>query len=210
MGTRTTTITSSSSDNSKRDIIFSISIDDYQGLIRIVTEHNVNQIIDQNGGTALHYAIRANNDKMIEYLLKLGANPFIKNNANQDAFDLSLKFQSKRVITHTNDAKNAEVEIQKRKVSALERKINDLEINTNYLQKSIKDIGDKNAQFKTEIKDLQTRNTSLQTKNTQLMGENASLKQNLETVTADREKLKRKYEKLEESYDGLLSKISKK
>ena len=82
MGTRTTTITSSASDNKSRDIIFSISIDDYQGLIRIVTEHNVNQIIDQSGGTALHYAIRANNDKMIEYLLKLGANPFIKNNAN--------------------------------------------------------------------------------------------------------------------------------
>ena len=34
------------------------------------------------------------NDKMIEYLLSMGANPYLKTTDGQDAFDLSLRYQT--------------------------------------------------------------------------------------------------------------------
>jgi septal ring factor EnvC (AmiA/AmiB activator) len=212
IGTRTVTSTSSASDRSKqRDTIFAISTDDYQALTTLVNEYNVNQVIDtKNGYTALHYAIRANNDKMIEFLLKLGANPLAKTNTNQDAFDLSLKYQTKTVISHAINGKSTEIDNQKKTISALERKINDLEINSNYLERSVKDLGTKQTQLKSEIKDLQTRNNTLESKNSQLTAENTTLRKDLENVTNDREKLKRKYDSLDASYTGLLSKMTKK
>lgn len=217
IGTRTATATSTSSflsasDRSKhRDIIFAISTDDYQSLTSLVNEYNVNQVIDtKNGYTALHYAIRVNNEKMIEFLLKLGANPLIKTNSNQDSFDLSLKYQTKVVISHAISGKSTEIDNQKKTISALERKINDLELNSNYLEKSVKELGTKQTQLKSDIKELQTRNNTLESKNSQLTAENNTLKKDLENVTNDREKLKRKYDSLDASYTGLLSKMSKK
>ena len=65
------------------DILYYISTGNYEEFTKLITEANVNNIIDtKNGYTSLHYAIRLDNEKMMEYLLNMGANPYLKTLTN--------------------------------------------------------------------------------------------------------------------------------
>jgi ankyrin repeat protein len=237
MNSRTRTISQTISNDS--NIIYCICINDLRLLKNLVTESNVNQIIDaKNKYTALHYAIRFNNESMIDYLLSIGANPSLKTIDSQTAFDLSLKYQTKTVYEHEIKDLKLNVSELKGTVSALERKIENNTIDTKYLVKSIDDLVAKNNNLKCDFSEIKKENLSLKNRNSLLIKENSSLldtKSRLENIRDDNKKemiylqtenkslnksvdtlnseiktLKRKYESLDESYNGLLTKIQKK
>ena len=144
------------------DILYYISTENYDEVIKLITEANVNNIIDEkNKYTSLHYAIRLNNVKIMEYLLNMGANPYLKTSSKEDAFDLSLKYQTKFVITYQLDEEKENNKELKKIISTLEKKINNLDINNKYLLKSIDDLMIKNDNFKKENSMLKTKNSSL-------------------------------------------------
>jgi len=220
------------------DILYFMSIGNYDDFSKLITEANVNNIIDtKNGYTALHYAIRLDNEKMMEYVLNMGANPYLKTLTKEDAFDLSLKYQTKFVITNQlDDMKEINKELQKT-ISTLNKKINDMDINSKYLIKSVDDLVMKNNLLKTQVYDLKKEQTCLKTKNSSITQENSSLlfskssveikneglkkdivvlqdqvislKQDKEGLTTELKSLKRKYDSLDQSYSGLLTKIKK-
>ena len=214
------------------DILYSISTDNYDDLYKLINEANVNNIIDKkNGFTALHYAIKFNNDKMIHLLLSMGADPEMKTLDGQNSFDLSLKYQTKSVINYSLTEKNEINNELKKVIKSLERKNVEVESNNKYLLKSVDEGTYKLNTLKTEINTLKFANTglrtencylkkdlntlssekiSLQKKNTEITEENNILKPENENLTSQLKSLKRKYEKLDESYSGLLSKIQKK
>jgi hypothetical protein len=221
------------------DIIYSLSTDNYEEFTRLVNKNNVNDIIDnKNGYNALHHAIRANNNKMIDYLLSIGADPYIKTGSNssfsfiiqEDAFDLSLKFQNKHIITYElNENKKKNSELQKT-ISTLEKKILNLDTNNKYLVNSVDDLIFKNNLLKKDYNSLKTTNlnsnklnNSLTASNLKLDTENKELKKKVsfldetlsivkkenETLLTNNKSLKRKFDSLEESYCGLLNKTRK-
>jgi ankyrin repeat protein len=177
------------STNNHSDIIYNLSTDNYEAFAALLNESNVNDIIDtKNGYTALHYAIMFNREKFITFLLEKGANTDIKTSENQDAFDLSLKYQNKISFLHEIDKKNkANSELQ-RIITMKERDIKDLEINNKYLDDMFNEVTLKNSLLKVD---------------------NENLKEEINTLKNGNQTLKRKYDKLEQSYDSLLSKFKK-
>ena len=220
------------------DIIYCLSVDDYQEFTKLINEANVNNVIDtKNGYTSLHYAVKLNNDKMIDYLLSMGANPYLKTYTHHDSFDLSLKYQSKSVITYElNEKKELNNELKKI-ISSLEKKISNAEANTKYLVKSVDEFIVKTNILKNQVSEvkkdnftLKSINSSLVTKNCSLStsvrnlentknelnknisclnAEIVSLNKNNEELVSTNTSLKRKFHSLEDSYSGLLNKIRK-
>lgn len=238
MDYRKTRVNFYSTTSKNSDILYFMSIGNYDDFSKLITEANVNNIIDtKNGYTALHYAIRLDNEKMMEYVLNMGANPYLKTLTKEDAFDLSLKYQTKYVITHQlDDMKEVNKELQKT-ISTLNKKINDMDINSKYFAKSVDELIGKNNLLKTQVYDLKKEQACLKTKNISLTHENSSLlfsKSSIETkndglkkdvvvlqdqvislrhdkegLTTELKSLKRKYDSLDQSYSGLLTKIKK-
>ena len=238
MDYRKTRVNFYSTTSKNSDILYFMSIGNYDDFSKLITEANVNNIIDtKNGYTALHYSIRLDNEKMMEYVLNMGANPYLKTLTKEDAFDLSLKYQTKFVITHQlDDMKEINKELQKT-ISTLNKKINDMDINSKYLVKSVDELVMKNNLLKTQVYDLKKEQTCLKTKNNFITQENSSLlfskssvetkndslrkdivvlqdqviflKQDKEGLTTELKSLKRKYDSLDQSYSGLLTKIKK-
>lgn len=221
------------------DIIYSISIDNFEELTKLINKNNVNDIIDnKNGYNALHYAVKFNNNKMIDYLLSIGANPYIKTGSNsaftfitqEDAFDLSLKFQSKHIISYElNENKKKNSEFQ-RTVSSLEKKVLNLDTNNKYLINSVDELILKNNLLKKDNSVLKIANTNLNKSNNSLSennirldkensdlkkeviilkDKNSLLKKEYDTLDTNHKSLKRKYDSLDESYCGLLNKNRK-
>lgn len=221
------------------NIIYSLSTDNYEEFTKLVNKNNVNDIIDnKNGYNALHHAIRNNNNKMIDYLLSIGADPYIKTGSNssfsfinqEDAFDLSLKFQNKHIITYVlNKDKKNNTELTKT-ISSLEKKVFNLETNNKYLVNSVDDLIFKNNLLKKDYNSLKTTNLSLNKLNSSLTASNLKLdtenkelkkkvsfldqslsivKKENETLITDNKCLKRKYDSISESYCGLLNKTRK-
>ena len=226
------------SKSESSDILYNISIDNLSELKTLINEGNVNNIIDsKNGYTALHYAIKFNHDKIIDFLLNMGANPSFKNYDKQDSFDLSLRYQSKHVISYElNDKKVINSELQKT-VTSLERKITNLETNNKYLVKSSDDANLKICILKDEVSSLRKDNTTLKNNISRTTTDNDNLrntkikfekeknilsndlriaKDEISAITKEHDtldtnfkSLKRKYDKLDESYSGLLEKTRK-
>jgi ankyrin repeat protein len=218
--------------------LYYISTGNYEEFSKLITESNVNNIIDEkNGYTALHYAVRLNNDKMMEFLLNMGANPYLKTSVNEDTFDLSLKYQTKYVITYQlNDLTETNKELHKT-ISSINKKINDMNVNNKYLVKSVDDLVTKNNLLKTMSCTMKKEQTELKNKNNiltieknslifsksscelknnnlkkdiELLQDNiVSLKKDNECITTDFKSLKRKYDSLDQSYSGLLTKMRK-
>lgn len=199
-----------STRSSNADIIYSLSTDNYQELTRLINEGNVNNVIDtKNKFTALHYAIRFDNDKMITFLLNMGANPSLKTSDKQDAFDLSLKYQNKTTITYElDDRKHTNDELH-RSISTLEKKIMTLETNNKYLIKSVDDLVSKNSLLKDDLSFMRKDNVSLKNENSKLSIDIDLIKKDNESLSTNITSLKRKYDKLEDSYSGLLNKLRK-
>ena len=220
------------------DIIYSIATDDLEALRNLLSEKNVNDVIDsKNNYYALHYAIKFNNDKMIDYLLSIGANPYLKTTENLDAFDIALKYQNKSIFNFSFKEKDIKIDDLKQNISSLDRKISTLSINNKYLTKSVDDFILRTDILKKEANSLKNKNESLiienntlqaskcsleekynnsckkfdnlKNENAILKNENSTMKNENSELNGKINSLKRKYNELNDSYDGLLQKIKK-
>jgi len=221
------------------DIVYYICTDDLNNLKNVVNNSNVNQIVDsKNKYTALHYAVKFNNIAIINFLLSVGANPYLKNSENLDCFNLSFKYHTTTVYDNVIKNLKDNVSDLNKKITTLEKKIDNDTLNTKYLIKSIDDSVVKIDNLKNDNYVLKKDNSSLKSKNNILTKENDNLinsKKKLEKIIDDNHlqftilksenssltkecnllknevnTLKRKYNDLDDSYTGLLNKIQKK
>jgi FtsZ-binding cell division protein ZapB len=183
--TQNTTKTSQSSvrNNFSNDIMFAILTSNLQEVRRLVNSSNSNVIIDTtNNYTALHHAVRTRgNDKIIEYLLSIGANPRLKQNESKDAIDLSIEANYRFLIDKMINKNDAELDEIYEKLGSvnyeyknIKRKNDELEEENNYLKKS-------QSQYVEKIEKLKNENISL----------------------------KRKFDESEKAFDNLLKKVKK-
>ena len=190
-------ISVSQSIQSKNDsILYAIILDNFIEIRKLITEANVNSVIDtKNNYTSLHYAVKTNNERLITFLLNMGANPKIQTNTGEDSFDLSLKYQSKHVIVHELTDKTETNRQLTTDISSLEKKISVLNENNKYLIKTADEGLVKNTLLKTQLNELKS--------------ENSSLKEEVIHLKEDLNKSKRKYDSLDESYTKLINKMRK-
>lgn len=220
------------------EIIYSIITDNYQDFVRLINENNVNNIIDlKNGYTSLHYAIKSNNNKMIQYLLEKGANLDLKTFDQLDAYDLSLKYQNKHSIIFSLNEKNNKILNLQKESNLVKDQLSNSESNNKYLMKSfdegnikIKILKNENLSLKKINSDQKLINNSLE-KDLNKESYDLSITRNelkntnneLDNTRSELKSLKRKFDSLEEShckveksrddiqksFNGLLSKIRK-
>jgi chromosome segregation ATPase len=174
-----------------------------------------------------------NNEKVIKFLLKNGADIRQKTYDGLNAIDLCLKFQSKSTIVETIINNENEISSLNKDIAQLNKKLNNTEVNNKYLINTIDDLNMKNNILKNENNDLKksvsnlnvsfsklnkdyvkldNNNISLQQKNNDLIYENDLLKKeineqnkNFDCLNNQYSTLKRKYDKLDESYEGILN-----
>lgn len=183
--TQNTTRTSQSGvrNNIGNDIMFAVLTSNLQEVRRLVNSTNSNDIIDTtNNYTALHHAVRTRgNDKIIEYLLSVGANPRLKQNEGKDAIDLSIEANYRFLIDKMINKNEAELDEIYAKYDSvnyeyknIKRKNDELVEENNYLKKS-------QSQYVEKIEELKSENTGL----------------------------KRKYDESEKAFANLLKKVKK-
>lgn len=153
---------------------------------RLVTRERVNNVIDdRNGLRAIHLAIRIGNKSIIEYLLSLDADLSIKNEAGEDSYQLSLKYQNEEIIQYLRQEKTR----LSKKNNELDDSLKKEKERHTYLLRSVDAHIKKNEELNNEVNTLRREKDEL----------------NKQVTT-----LKRKYSELDSSYEGLLSEIRKK
>ena len=194
MFSRTQTIFSNNTDKNT-DIIYYLSTDNYEELKKLMNENNINKIIDsKNNYCALHYAIKFSNVKITDFLLTLGANPDLKTCDKQDAYDLSLKYQNKNIISYVLKQKNNINNEDKKKITLLEKTINEYKENNDYLIKSVDSMINKNEILNQKCEDLTHKCEDLTHKCKDLINKNEDLTFKCKNFTHKCENLTHKYE----------------
>jgi len=176
---------------------------EYTSFVNIINTNNVNYVINtEEGYTALHYAIQFRRYKMIQHLLKLGADTLIKTKDGEDSYDLSLKFQCKEAIAFKLKEKDDIIKDNDKKISELEKKNKVCEDNIKYITSAIDEANIKQSILKKENGELSSTIERLDTTIFNLRTEK-------EAIECERDKLKRNYTDLEKSYDGLAKRMRK-
>ena len=152
----TTLLTRNSLKNFKNeDIPRAIRDDDYLSLSKLINKNNVNAIIDNTTSfTALHYAIKFDNKNIIDLLLNMGANPYLKTTDGTDAYDLSLKYQTNYVFLHTINQKDMANNNLKAVNISLEKKVSETESLSRYYLKKIDELGVKSNSLRNECSEV--------------------------------------------------------
>jgi hypothetical protein len=154
-GSGTNTSTSSDSDL----ILFAVVTGNLREVQRLVNSSNVNAIIDTvNNYTALHHAVKLPSNDIVEYLMKCGANPNLKQKEGKDSIDLSIeankRFLINRVIADSTrgiDEIYTKLDDAKYNLRSVERKNVELVEENNYLKKVNQENTTKISQLKEEI-----------------------------------------------------------
>ena len=183
------------------DIIYLIDIDDYDELVNIIKNKNINKIINNvNGYSILHYAIMRGRDKIIKYLLMNNASPYTRTLDGLDAFDLSLKYNNKTLINYELEKNKNLVSDLNKSILSHEKKINSLEMNNKYLEKA-------NEEYLNKY-NLINKNLVIETKDKEsLKRKFDDMEEKHENLELKYNKLEKKCNKIEQSYSGLLNNL---
>ena len=207
--TYTTYGSSSTVSNDSRtnndSIIFAIVTNNITEFKRLITRDNVNRIIDtKNRYTALHYAIQMRNEEMIRYLSQFDAEPTIKNNEGQDAFDMSIRYQIRTLIDAEFQEKNNTIKTQQQTINSTKDKVVLLEKQVVFLESTISKVSKERDVFKSENSGIKTENVELKKNNAILKQSNTELDSKYKEADASRNQLKRKVEELDKMIDTLI------
>ena len=161
-------------------LIKAIMDDDVKYIKNNINRDNVDYIVDKKRKyTLLSLAIQFQRTAIIEYLLDMGAHTLIKTTNNEDAYDLSIKYQCKDVISY-------KLKESDKKISELEKNNKISEENIEYMSKSIdeanlkiKNLNNEKESLSSQIKKLDTTSQSLRIENSNLKSENNDLKSEL-------------------------------
>lgn len=186
MYSRTQTIQSTELARTK-DLLYAIALNDLGNIKKegLVTRANVNAIIEQSSrSNALHYSLIHQDGAIAKYLLELGADPYAKNLAGKDAFQVSLDNHKRHVFDHVIATKDLRIGELGEETTQLRKKLKLETDSRSYLQKSVDD-------YRLKVGNLEASNSVLKLENTELK----------EQVVG----LKRKVTRLNESIDGFLN-----
>lgn len=214
-------------------IIYYINNNKLTELKEILDKNNVNNIIDDKiKYRALDFAIKYNNKDIIKYIISLGADPYILNGSNKNAFDMSKDYMNNDVVIHFLNTKDDIIKNNKKEITTLEKKISDLEASKAFMLRSIDTLNNKNSTFNTYVAELKYESTTLKENVSSLTMKTRSMDNKINTLSQDavalrtensvlkssvnilrienddlkkeNTTLKRKYSNLEESFDNLL------
>lgn len=144
--TRTSTILDDT-DN----IIVAIVTNNLNKVKELVNKTNVNKIIDtKNKYTSLHYAITLPNNEIIQYLLDIGADPKIKQNEGFDSYQLSKLSGKQFIFDYYKIKQQMTIKSLENDNTTLKRKVSELNITLDYLDKTIDGYNNKISTLTTE------------------------------------------------------------
>jgi FtsZ-binding cell division protein ZapB len=219
-------------------IIFHIQNNKLSDLKGLVDTNNVNNIIDSKSGyRALDYAIRNDNSDVIDFLLKLGADPYLLNASQKNAFEMSRIYMNNNVVLFSLKSKDDEIDSHKKTITTLEKSVSNLEACKAYMTKSIDTLNNDTSVFKNQISTLKGESSNLKTDvynlsvktrsmtakieayqrdTTDLRANNnflkstvANLRNENDELKKENTSLKRKYSDLETSYENLFKSTRK-
>ena len=181
--TKSTTRTDSGRNSSSNEIMFAVITSNLQEVRRLVNTSNANDIIDTtNNYTALHHAVRIRgNNSIIEYLMSIGAKPYLKQGEGKDCIDLAIEANYRYLIDKLLKEKDMELD-----------KIYDKFDTVNYIYKN-----------------LQATNAMLVEENAYLKKSSSQYAEKIETLKTENAGLKRKYDESEKAFANLLKKVKK-
>lgn len=219
-----------------KELLYLIAINDLESIKKqkLVTSTNVNTAIESSSKSpALHYALNHSDGKITQYLLELGADPYILNSNDKNALDISVDLHRKCVYTHVlkkrdgfiNDLTDETVHLKKKlkletnlkeslqsSVDDYRKKISDLEKSNQTLKYSTLDLADETVQLKKKLeletdskKYLQRSVDDYKTKISNLENSNQTLKLENCILSEEVKSLKSKVSRLDQSINGFLN-----
>jgi ankyrin repeat protein len=200
-----------SRDSDKNSIVYAVVTGNINEIKRLINKFNVNDIIDtKNRYTALHYAIQVRNEEIIRYLMQLDAEPLIKNNEGQDAFDMSIRFQIRTVIDEELLDRNNTIKIQQDTINANNEKCAFYQSTIDIQKNQNSDLKNQLSIANKEISQYKSTNITLSNDNKALSKLVSSQKEEYDTLEKSHISLKRKYQEQETIIDNLLDGTKKK
>lgn len=213
-------------------IIFYINNGKLADLKKRLTTSNINDIIESKlGYRALDYAIKCDNKEIIDFILSLGADPYLLNGVRKNAFAMSRDHMSNHMALNIIDSKDAIIKDKTKTITTLEKCIANLESSKKYMLESIDTLNATNSKFKssttelksetrhlkdevstltvqtrsmtTKINELERQASSIRADNTVLRESVRNLHNENNVLQKENTTLKRKYADLEESFDTL-------
>jgi len=92
-------------------------------------------IVDKYGNTPLHYAVKSKARKTVEYLLKIGASPIVKNGEGLTSEDISNEISDKRILKLIKESKGINTKSRKKIIVDLKQKVKSLTDENSLLKK---------------------------------------------------------------------------
>jgi predicted RNase H-like nuclease (RuvC/YqgF family) len=204
----------------RNNLLFYLTINNINEFSKLINKDNVNDIIDEKlNYTILHHAIRFDNLPIIELLLSLNANPYLKTSKNEDAIDLSIKYNSHFTIRQILNEYKHNNTILACKNKSLEAEIKKIKDKNNYLIDTIQDIQQENKTLKNnklkyddleyDFQELTEKYKNLENLHLKNINKISSLNEDNLQLIDKNTTLKRKLDDLNESYIGLAKQIKK-
>ncbi len=166
----------------------------------------VNVIVDNNNGNlALHYAIMFHNNQCIDILLQKGADTFIKNKDNENAYDYAIKHGNKYFFYRIREKNIEKFNILKEHVDNFKKQIVDLDVKNSNLNAVIKDMEQRESLLKIQIDELKGKTSRYETIISQLNENNKSLLNDNQQISLSNASLKKNNEDNLKSLSDLMS-----
>ena len=215
-----------STNTNENNKLISILNHNYEYIYENINETNVNNIIDnKNGYNAFHLSLILDDKILIDYFLKINADPYIETSDKKNVFEFStreqiiyiLNFKMNKLKEELENSNEINIDINKK----LKNKSNNV-----YLIKALDDFTLKNCILKNQINELKKENLNLVKNNNELLNdkrdnirlkkeihllknENLEYKNKSEYQLKEFTSLKRSNEELEDSFSNILKKMKK-
>lgn len=179
------------------DILYGIVTNKLKLVQTLVNSSNVNDIIDStNNYTSLHYAVKTKqNSDIVEYLMKCGANPKIKQNEGKNAIDLAIEFNYKYLIERIINEKDNELD-------KLYIKYDDLYYKAKNLERTNKELENTNIE-------LRNINIELRNTNENLIKSANQYIEKIDSLEVEKSNWKRKFDESDKEFANFLKKNKK-
>ena len=170
----------------------------------LINKSVVNNQINLNGDTCVLLACRLNRQQILNYLLNiLDAQVNIKNNENEDSFDVGTE-KIKRILYEYKDKKaNLELASISNKLNLKNGELKNIKDELIYIKKNLEQVLITNTESNERIQNLESTENKLSQQYQQLDRDNSILKLNLDLEKKNAINEKRKATESENAYLNL-------
>jgi hypothetical protein len=213
--------------NNNKNKLVSILNSNYEYIYENINENNVNNIIDDKKGyNAFHLSLILDDKILIDYFLKINADPYVETSDKKNIFDFCTREQIVYIFNFKMNKLKEELENSNEINIDINKKLKDKSNNNVYLIKSLDDLTLKICILKNQINELKKENLNLVKNNNELLNdkrdnirlkkeihllknENLEYKNKSEYQLKEFTSLKRSNEELEDSFSNIVKKMRK-